>query len=212
MQLTWSLALIVMILDRSRWVPVLVRYRPTPGRTSWGRCLFGGQLVCACRWSVRITQQLGDSIQQGLPMYLYMVGMAFSAGLFESVGRWAGYRWLFPPRLPYDWKHAVAYGIGHGGFESAIFVGGMSLLNFLQGNALTAMTAEQVQEQFSGETLAQVMDARQLFAGLAWHEPLLAAVERLATMPFHIAMSLLVLLVFTRKQIRWRSMRSCCTV
>ena len=59
-----------------------------------------------------------------------MIGMAFSAGLFESVGRWAGYRWLFPPRLPYDWKHAVAYGIGHGGFESAIFVGAMSLLNF----------------------------------------------------------------------------------
>lgn len=65
------------------------------------------------------------------------------------------------------------------------------------------MTAAQVQEQFSGDTLAQVMDARQLFAGLAWHEPLLAAVERLATVPFHIAMSLLVLLVFTRKQIRW---------
>lgn len=204
-QLTWSLALVVMILG-----PIALgswfwsRYRPNPRAYVLGAVVFlVAQLVLRLPLVGRITQQLGDSIAQGLPMYLYMVGMAFSAGLFESVGRWAGYRWLFPPRLPYDWKHAVAYGIGHGGFESAIFVGGMSLLNFLQGNALTAMTAEQVREQFSGETLAQVMDARQLFAGLAWHEPLLAAVERLATMPFHIAMSLLVLLVFTRKHIRW---------
>jgi len=204
-QVTWGIALVIMILG-----PVALgswfwaRYRPNPRAFVLGAAVFLiAQLLVRLPLTGWITQQLGPSIQQGLPMFLYMIGMAFSAGLLESVGRWAGYRWLFPPRLPYDWKHAVAYGIGHGGFESAIFVGAMSLLNFLQGSALTAMTAAQVQEQFSGDTLAQVMDARQLFAGLAWHEPLLAAVERLATVPFHIAMSLLVLLVFTRKQIRW---------
>jgi uncharacterized membrane protein YhfC len=204
-QVTWGIALVIMILG-----PVALgswfwaRYRPNPRAFVLGAAVFLiAQLLVRLPLTGWITQQLGPSIQQGLPFFLYMTGMAFSAGLFESVGRWAGYRWLFPPRLPYDWAHAVAYGIGHGGFESAVFVGGLSALNFVQGIALTNMTPEQMQSQFSGDILAQALQARQVFAGLAWHEPLLAAVERMATVPFHIAMSLLVMLVFTRGQLRW---------
>ncbi|MHB1317909.1 MAG: YhfC family intramembrane metalloprotease [Anaerolineae bacterium] len=204
-QVTWGIALVIMILG-----PVALgswfwaRYRPNPRAFVLGAAIFLiSQLLLRLPLTGWITQQLGASIQQGVPFYLYLTGMAFSAGLFESVGRWAGYRWLFPPRLPYDWTHAVAYGIGHGGFESAVFVGGLSALNFIQGTALANMSPEQMQGQFSGDVLSQALQAREIFSQLAWHEPLLAAVERMATMPFHIAMSLLVVLIFTRGQLRW---------
>jgi uncharacterized membrane protein YhfC len=204
-QITWGLALVIMILGPialGSWF--WVRYRPKPRAFVLGAVVFVvAQLLIRIPLAGWITQKLGSSIQQGTPFILYLMGMAFSAGLFESVGRWAGYRWLFPPRLPYDWAHGVAYGIGHGGLESAVFVGGMSLLNLIQGVALTNMTPEQVQSQFTGDTLTQVIAAREVFANLAWHEPLLAAVERIATVPFHIAMSLLVLLVFTRGRLRY---------
>jgi uncharacterized membrane protein YhfC len=204
-QITWGLALVIMILGPialGSWF--WARYRPRPRAFVLGAIVFiVAQLLLRIPLAGWITQRLGSTIQQGTPFVLYLIGMAFSAGLFESVGRWAGYRWLFHPRLPYNWTHAVAYGIGHGGLESAVFVGGMSLLNFIQGLAITNMTPEQVQSQFTGDSLRQVIDARQVFANLAWHEPLLAAFERVAVMPFHIAMSLLVLLVFTRKQARY---------
>jgi len=204
-QVTWSIALVIMILG-----PVALgswfwaRYRPNPRAFLLGAAVFlVAQMLVRLPLTGWITQQLGASIQEGTALLLYTIGMAFSAGLFESVGRWAGYRWFFPPRLPYDWKHAVAYGIGHGGFESAVFVGGLSAANFVQALVLTGMSEEQIKSQFPLEAFAQAMQAREAYAALSWHEPLLAAVERMATVPFHIAMSLVVLLVFTRQQYRW---------
>jgi len=147
-----------------------------------------------------VQSRLGDAVSQGTPLILYLAGLAFSAGLFESCGRWAGYRWFFRPRLPYDWAHAVAYGIGHGGFESAVYVGVMSALSFVQGIALTSMTPEQLANSASGDTLTQALQAREMFAQMTWDQPLLAAVERIGTVPLHIALSLVVLQVFTRKQ------------
>jgi uncharacterized membrane protein YhfC len=202
---TWSISLVIMILGPlalASWF--WSRFRPSLRAFALGATVFAVfQLVLRLPLTSLIGRLLGDTIKSGAPLYLYLTGMAFSAGLFESVGRWAGYRWVFPPRLPYDWKHAVAYGIGHGGFESMVLVGGLSLLNLVQGAALLRLSPDQLQSQFSGDTLAKIMSARELFLNMAWYEPLLAAVERIATVPFHIAMSLMVLLVFTRGQLRW---------
>ena len=64
--------------------------------------------------------QLQDN-QEALIGYLIFLG--FTAGLFESVGRWVGYKWWFRNSLPYDWAHGVAFGIGHGGIEAVALVG-----------------------------------------------------------------------------------------
>lgn len=54
--------------------------------------------------------------------------LSLTAGLFEEAGRWIGYRYLLKNRLQF--KNALAYGVGHGGFE-AIFLVGLGYLNLI---------------------------------------------------------------------------------
>src|SRR5436853_1735998 len=50
--------------------------------------------------------------------------LALTAGLFEEVGRYVGYRWLMR-REEKTWSKAVMYGLGHGGLESMLLVGAL---------------------------------------------------------------------------------------
>ncbi|GAP11421.1 predicted membrane protein [Bellilinea caldifistulae] len=54
--------------------------------------------------------------------------LSLTAGLFEETGRWIGFRYLLKNRLQF--KNALAYGVGHGGFE-AIFLVGLSYVNLI---------------------------------------------------------------------------------
>jgi uncharacterized membrane protein YhfC len=49
--------------------------------------------------------------------------LALTAGLFEEVGRYVGYRWLMR-REEKTWSKAVMYGLGHGGLESMVLIAG----------------------------------------------------------------------------------------
>jgi uncharacterized membrane protein YhfC len=150
-----------------------------------------------------ISARAAPALKTPLATTLYFVILGLSAGLFESVGRWTGYRWLFRGRLPYDWRHGVAYGIGHGGLESILLVGGASIASLTSAIYTTTSSLKTLEATYSGELLETVLAARKTYETMAWHEPLFGGLERLLTIPFHIAMSLLVLLVFTRGQRRW---------
>src|SRR5579884_1323833 len=63
--------------------------------------------------------------------------LAITAGLFEEVGRYIGYRWLMG-REEKTWRKAVMYGIGHGGLESMLLVGGLLLLTLI--NVMVTMS------------------------------------------------------------------------
>ncbi|MEW6504584.1 MAG: YhfC family glutamic-type intramembrane protease [Chloroflexota bacterium] len=54
--------------------------------------------------------------------------LSLTAGLFEETGRWIGFRYLLKNRLHF--QNALAYGIGHGGFE-AIFLVGLNYINLI---------------------------------------------------------------------------------
>jgi uncharacterized membrane protein YhfC len=203
--ITWSIALVVMILG-----PIVLasrfwrRFRVRPLAFAYGALAFvvlqgvRTLLLALFRTPLSNWASRGDAALIG-----YLVFLAFTAGLFESIGRWAGYRWLFPRRLPYDWAHAVAYGIGHGGIESVVLVGFASALSLVNALVLSAMPVEQLQSLYQGDMLNQALQARDTVMQLAWYEPLLAAVERIGTVPLHIALSLVVLRVFTGGGIRW---------
>ncbi len=124
--------------------------------------------------------------------------LAITAGLFEEVGRYVGYRWLMR-REEKTWEKAVMYGVGHGGLESAVLVGlGIigtlaSLLVLASVNLATLPAAQQ--EAVSRQYAA-------LAAQPGWF-PLLALWERLWTLPVHIALSVVVVQVFLRGQQRW---------
>lgn len=121
-----------------------------------------------------------------------------SAGVFEEGGRYVTYR--FWARDARSWGRGLMLGGGHGGVES-ILLGVLAALSvgslwFTVNNPqiLDALPAEQM-EQVRAQATA-VFDAP-LYMGM------LPAVERLATIPAHLALSLMVMQVFTRGRGRW---------
>jgi uncharacterized membrane protein YhfC len=126
--------------------------------------------------------------------------LALTAGLFEEVGRYVGYRWLMR-REEKTWDKAVMYGLGHGGLESMLFVAGLAALTLINLLAISQMDLSTL--PLTAEQRAQT--AQQLAAisaQPAWL-PLLGAWERLWSVLFHIALSVVVLQVFRRGSIRW---------
>jgi uncharacterized membrane protein YhfC len=125
---------------------------------------------------------------------------ALTAGLFEEIGRYVGYRWLMK-RVEKTWDKAVMYGLGHGGLESMLFVAGLSAITLINVLALTQMDLNTL--PLSAEQRARIAQQLGAIAAQPGWLPLLAAWERLWTVPFHIAMSVVVLQVFRRGSIRW---------
>lgn len=62
---------------------------------------------------------------------VYILLLAFTAGLFEEVGRFAGIQLLRKPGL-LDWNNAFVFGLGHGGVEAFWLVGINYAVAFVQ--------------------------------------------------------------------------------
>ena len=142
---------------------------------------------------------LAPQLKSSRPFLLAFLGMeALTAGIFEEVGRYIGYRWLMRKERK-DWSKAVFYGLGHASLESVVLVAGLTALTLVNVlviqamglNALPAAQRAQVEQQFAA-----------IAAQPAWLS-LLGAYERVCTIAVHIALSVIVLQVFTRGQIRW---------
>lgn len=109
-------------------------------------------------------------------MILTGIVIAFSAGLFETAGRYMGLKFLLKNKL--ERKNGIAYGIGHGGIEAILLVG----LNYIVSIIYSfLMNAGIVGSQLVPQLAATSPD---LF--------LAAGVERVFTVLFHIAAALLV--------------------
>jgi uncharacterized membrane protein YhfC len=131
-------------------------------------------------------------------IWVWLVILAVTAGIFEEVGRYLGYR-LFMRREPKTWSKGVMFGLGHEGLESIVLVGGGHVITILNIAVITAIGLK-------GLPAAQRPIVVQQFAAInaqpIWF-PLLAAWERLWSFPLQVSLSILVLQVFRRSQIRW---------
>lgn len=131
-------------------------------------------------------------------LLVYAAFLGLSAGVFEETARYLTYRfWAKDAR---SWSRGLMLGAGHGGIE-AILVGALAAVNFVallaavnNETAMNALPADQ--RSMVTSALAQIMDAP---AGTL----LLGAVERVFAIAAHLAMSLLVLQVFLRRNIAW---------
>lgn len=130
--------------------------------------------------------------------WTWLVILAVTAGLCEEVGRYVGYR-LFMRHEPKTWSKAIMFGLGHGGLESMVLVGGqlvLTLINVIVLSALNLNTLPAAQRQ----TVIQQFAA--INAQPVWL-PLLAAWERLWAIPLHVALAVIVLQVFRRQRMIW---------
>lgn len=130
--------------------------------------------------------------------WTWLVVLAVTAGLFEEVGRYVGYR-LFMRREPKTWAKAVMFGLGHEGFESIVLVGGAHVLTLLNITLLSAINITSLPVAQRQVVLQQVAAIN---AQPFWL-PLLAAWERFWSFPMQVALSVIVLQVFRRSQISW---------
>jgi ABC-2 type transport system ATP-binding protein len=124
--------------------------------------------------------------------------LGLSAGCFEEVARYLAMR--FAMEKERTGAHALAYGAGHGGIESAILGGLVSLTliniliierNGIENLGLDAAQAETVRAQIAAFHQGGVLPC------------FLAAMERLCTIPFHVAASTLVMRAVVERRVMW---------
>jgi uncharacterized membrane protein YhfC len=143
---------------------------------------------------------LRDSLtQSAVLLHVWLVVVSLSAGLFEETARLIAFH--KPLKEHHTWRDAVGFGAGHGGLESALFVGGLATLGLVNVIVLSRLDPSTL--PLEPQQLEQVRQAQAKIAGLQWWTPLLGAYERLGAMATHLAMSVLVLQRFLRGQRRW---------
>lgn len=126
------------------------------------------------------------------------VFLGLSAGLFEELIRYAGLRWWAKDAR--SWAKGLLFGSGWGGMEAIIFYVVVLSLNYI---IFAALRSQDLSNQLSPEQLAPLQQGMNLFWSVSWYDSLLGAVERFFALPIQIALTILVLQVFTRGQSRW---------
>ena len=132
--------------------------------------------------------------------YLYLsVFLAISAGVFEEVGRFLGFKYLLRNEL--EWKNGLAFGTGHGGIESILLVG-MTMLNNIIISQL--INAGEFESQIGSKIPAAVAQSikESLINTPSWLFAM-GGLERILAVIIQISFSLLVLKGVMTKRYRY---------
>lgn len=124
--------------------------------------------------------------------------LGLSAGLFEELTRYAGLRWWAKDAR--SWSKGLLFGAGWGGMEAIIFFVVVMILNY---GIFMALRTVDLTSILPSEQLAPLQEGLNLFWGVSWYDSLLGALERILVLPVQIALTILVLQVFIRRQSRW---------
>jgi uncharacterized membrane protein YhfC len=125
------------------------------------------------------------------------VFLGLSAGVFEEVSRYLVLRfWIRKAR---SWRTGILFGAGHGGVE-AILLGVLVLVSYV---SMLVMRTADLSAVLPAEQLELAQQQIAAYWSAPWYATLLGAVERLFTIPCQIAMAVMVMQVFTRKNIGW---------
>ncbi|HJT58376.1 MAG TPA: YhfC family glutamic-type intramembrane protease [Ktedonobacteraceae bacterium] len=201
----WIVATLIASLFAIAYPLVLALIAHRRLRVSWKYFAFGLLifLIFQVVTRVPIVTVLGRVLAPQLKastafLYTWLAILALTAGLFEEIGRYIGYRW-FMGKEEKTWNKAVMYGLGHGGLESILLVGGLSLLTLVNVVVLSSINLNTLPAAQHAQVVQQI---NAINAEPAWL-PLLSAWERLWTLPVQVALSVIVLQVFRRGSILW---------
>ena len=125
------------------------------------------------------------------------VFLGMSAGFFEEISRFAMFRWW--AKDVRSWRKGLLAGVGHGGIE-AIILGLLVLYGYIQ---MLVVRGTDISTLVAPDKLELANAQIQAYWSVPWQMTMLGALERLFTIPLHLACSLLVLQAFTRKQLLW---------
>jgi uncharacterized membrane protein YhfC len=174
-------------------------------RVGWRYFAYGASVFFVFQLATRvpavqlIQAALADQLKASPALtWAWLVVLALTAGIFEEVGRYFGYRVLMR-REDKTWSKAVMYGLGHGGFESIVLVGGMMLLGIVNLWSFASGGFAQLPEDQKALAIQQVQGLNAQPGWLA----LLGAWERLWTVPVQVAFSVVVLQVFRTGKLIW---------
>src|SRR4030043_180210 len=141
-----------------------------------------------------ILEKINQSIPNAISSLVIAILLGLSAGIFEECTRYGMYRWWIKDAR--SWWTAILTGAGHGGIES-IILGVLVMLAFI--NMMAYQNLDLSNLKLTPDQLTIARQQIQAYWSLPWYDSLLGALERTFTIPFHIAASVLVLQVFTRK-------------
>jgi len=137
-------------------------------------------------------------IETDLAIFIYLFFMAFSAALFETVGRYIFIKLLLKQDFRYE--TGLAHGIGHGGIETIVLIG-MSYINYLifafiinSGNLGT------VTDALPQAAAEEILLLRDTLTNTNSYLFLVAGLERVFTIFIHIALSVLMMYGFKTKK------------
>lgn len=134
-------------------------------------------------------ETLNDWISTTRGFWLYSGFLALTAALFEELGRFLFFK-LFRRRA--DWQNAVGLGIGHGGAEAILIVGIGAIANTI----ILAVLAAELPVELPAQLVQQFTSTPPL-------DFLAGGIERLLTIPIHIALSTLVVAGIANKRFRY---------
>lgn len=125
--------------------------------------------------------------------------LSVTAGIFEETARYFAYRSLIPHAR--DWNAAVTFGAGHGGMES-VMLGALMAIEFASMLSLGTPGATPLPGQ-SPEEHVRLVDQVAHYWAVPWYVPLLAVLERIFSILFHITMAVVVLEAVRRGNPAW---------
>lgn len=122
---------------------------------------------------------------------LYCLILAFTAALFEVVGRYVAAK-IMSRNLTYE--RSIAAGLGHGGIEAMLIVGMTYINNLIYIIMINTGTFDGVVEQTAalGLDTSSLVTIKETLISSGAGIYLLAGYERILTMIAHVALSLLV--------------------
>ncbi len=126
----------------------------------------------------------------------YALFLGLTAGIFEEVARYVGFRFFLKNRL--EWKNGIAYGLGHGGIEAILLVGVTYINNLVFSFMINSGTFDSRVTPSLAPGLAQYVKAS--LSSTAPFTFLLAGIERVLALTIQVALSLVVLYSLTAKR------------
>ncbi len=134
------------------------------------------------------------------PLSLMIFNAVFgglSAGLFEELFRYGMFRWWAKDAR--SWRTAVLAGAGHGGAE-AIALGALAINSFIN---LAVLRNADLSKYYSSDQLLLAQQQIHAYWASPWYTSMLGALERAFTIPTQIALSVIVIQTFIRKEWFW---------